>query len=234
MNIAILIPSLNPTDKLIDITKELIKDDLCNIIIIDDGSDIEHKKIYEFLPKQVKVIYNNKNKGKGYSLKRGIKELHDVDAFITMDNDGQHSIKDVVKISKLLQKHDIVFGQRNFNLKSVPLKSKIGNKFSSFMFKLTTGKTCKDTQTGLRGINIKYKNIALESLGDRFEYEYNFLLDIIKNKIDIKYVEIDTIYENNNKDTNFRTIKDSYLIYKKYFLSILLIILLILILVLIF
>lgn len=212
MKIAIIIPSYNPTNKLIILVKELQKE-FNSIIIIDDGSDEQAKKIYDKI-KGVKVIYNGVNYGKGYSLKKGISELKNVDAFITVDADLQHSPKDILRIKNELRKSDIVLGIRDFNQKGVPFTSKFGNKFSSLIYKIKTGISLKDTQTGLRGINIKYKDICLHTKGNRYEYEMNFLYSIAKNKIDFKCIDIETIYEDNNSSSHFHAIRDSILIHK--------------------
>ena len=206
MKIAIIIPSYNPTKKIVKLVNELQKD-FDNILIVDDGSTEETKRIYKEL-NNVKIIYQNINKGKGQAIKTGIKELKNVDAFITVDADLQHKPKDVLT--------------RNFNKKNVPFSSKFGNKFSSLVFKIKTGITLKDTQTGLRGINIKYKDLCLNTKGNRYEYEMNFLYSLAKNKINIKCIDIDTIYEDNNKGSHFHWLRDSILIYK-WFLPLLII-----------
>ena len=72
--------------------------DFDNILIIDDGSDTESKKIYSKIPKKVKIIYHDKNMGKGCALKTGIATIKKEDAFITVDSDGQHKVKDILKI----------------------------------------------------------------------------------------------------------------------------------------
>lgn len=212
MKVTIIIPSYNPTKKLIKLVSEL-QEYFDDILIIDDGSSKETKKIYESI-KNVKIIYHEKNLGKGESLKTGIKSLKDTDAFITVDADYQHLPKDVVKIKEALKSNDIVLGTRNFNNKNVPLRSKFGNKFSSIIYKIKTGITLNDTQTGLRGINIKYKDLCLNTIGSRYEYEMNFLYNLAKNKIDFKCINISTIYEDDNKGSHFHAFRDSILIYK--------------------
>lgn len=214
MNIKIIIPSYNPTQKLIKLVDDLIKNSFDNILIVDDGSLEENKKIYKKLPKVVDIIYHANNKGKGAALKTGIETIDKEDAFITVDADGQHKVEDVIKIKKELKKSDIVIGKRNFKNKNVPFKSKLGNRFSCFAFKIITGKYCPDTQSGLRGINSKYKSLCTRIPGNRFEYEMNLLIDLANKNNKITYIDIETIYENNNKNTNFRAIKDSLLIYK--------------------
>lgn len=212
MKVTIIIPSYNPTKKLIKLVSEL-QEYFDDILIIDDGSSKETKKIYESI-KNVKIIYHETNLGKGESLKTGIKSLKDTDAFITVDADYQHLPKDVVKIKEALKSNDIVLGTRNFNNKNVPLRSKFGNKFSSIVYKIKTGITLNDTQTGLRGINIKYKDLCLNTIGSRYEYEMNFLYNLAKNKIGFKCINISIIYEDDNKGSHFHAFRDSILIYK--------------------
>ena len=212
MKVTIIIPSYNPTKKLIKLVSALQKD-FNDILIVDDGSTNETKKIYEELS-NVKIIYHDVNKGKGEALKTAIKSLKDTDAFITVDADLQHSPKDVSKVKEELLNNDIVLGTRNFNKKNVPFTSKFGNKFSSLVFKVKTGITLKDTQTGLRGINIKYKDLCLNTSGSRYEYEMNFLYNLAKSKINFKCIDIATIYEDNNSGSHFQAIRDYILIYK--------------------
>ena len=122
MKIAIIIPSYNPTKKIVKLVNELQKD-FDNILIVDDGSTEETKRIYKEL-NNVKIIYQNINKGKGQAIKTGIKELKNVDAFITVDADLQHKPKDVLKIkeSKNTGVYNIVF----------TLVYKRRNKFNNF------------------------------------------------------------------------------------------------------
>jgi len=210
----IIIPALNPTDKLLTLVDELTNKGFNDIIVVNDGSGEEYNNIFEKLPKSVKLLNHKTNLGKGAALKTAIKELKNVDGFITVDSDGQHSVEDVIKIANELLKYDIVLGIRNFNLKNVPKRSKFGNKISSLVFKIRTGVNLKDTQTGLRGINIKYKDLALNTSGNRYEYEMNFLNNLVKNKIKIHTVRIKTIYEDNNDGSHFNVIRDSILIHK--------------------
>lgn len=214
MKTKIIIPSYNPTNKIIELVNDLIENELKDIIIVDDGSTDESKKIYKKIPKIVKIIYHDKNMGKGAALKTAIKTLENDDSFITVDSDGQHIIKDILKVKKGLEKNDVVIGARNFNEKNVPFRSKFGNKISSIIYKSLYERDCPDTQSGLRGFSIKYKDLVLNVKGDRFEYEMNVLSELANKNIPVSYVGITTIYENKNKGSNFKVVKDSYKIYK--------------------
>ncbi|MBQ6285089.1 MAG: glycosyltransferase family 2 protein [Bacilli bacterium] len=214
MKCTIIIPSLNPNNKLLLLVDNLLKSGFDDIIVINDGSSKEYDYIYNKLSKNIKIIKHEVNLGKGSSIKDAIKLIDNSDAFITVDSDGQHLVEDVIKVSKELKDKDIVLGERNFKEKCVPFKSKFGNGFSRMVFKFRTGISLNDTQTGLRGINIKYKKLALETEGNRYEYEMNFLYNLARNNIKINTVSINTIYECGNKGSHFNVIRDSLLIHR--------------------
>ncbi len=220
-NVAIIIPAYQPNIKLIEMIVELKKNDFSSIIIVDDGSDDSCAYIFT-KAKELGcfVIKHHKNKGKGEALKTGIKfavdNLKFQNGIVTVDADGQHSVKDIIKVTQALiaKPHMLILGTRDFMTKKVPFKSCFGNKITSFVFKSTTGIECKDTQTGLRGIPANLIDAALQMEGSRYEYEYNFLLEAVK-QTEIHTVEIETIYFDNNNQSHFRPFRDSMLIYKR-------------------
>ena len=213
-----LIPSYEPDDKLIGIVKELHKSNF-EIVVVNDGSGSKYNSIFEKCSKYAKVINYDTNKGKGYALKTGftyIKDNYQDRIIVTMDSDGQHTVKDALKLCELASENDntLVLGKRLRGEKT-PLRSKIGNGITRFFFRLVTGCDIYDTQTGLRACSSNMIPFLLKVDGDRFDYEMNVLLDAYKNKIILKEENIDVIYENNNKGSHFKTIRDSYLIYKQ-------------------
>ena len=218
--IVILIPALNPNEGIIKLVKELKEENFFNIIVINDGSNEENRKYFDILKNEydIKVLKHDVNYGKGKALKNGIKEVYNENVLgvVTVDADGQHLVKDVKKVAEKLKEEKIVLGERDFkSCKEVPFASKIGNKFSSLYFKLLTGIYLKDTSTGLRGIPKKYFDIALNTQGDRYDFEINFLKEMYYNKLDFNSVNIEIVYENRIK--NYRIIKDSIIIYKEFF-----------------
>lgn len=216
----VVIPALNPDFHLTNLVNELKAKTKYKIIVINDGSN--SSEIFDKLAKKVIVLTHKVNKGKGVALKTALKyikkeKLKD-DGVIFADADGQHAVSDIIKLSDALAKNKnaLVTGRRKFENK-VPIKSKIGNGLTRVMFKITSGKYMYDTQTGLRAISLDNIDILLKTKGDRYEYEMNMLYDVIKNNINIIEVPIKTIYENNNKASHFKVIRDSLLIYKSIF-----------------
>ncbi len=220
-NAIIIIPAYQPTEKLITTLAELKQNGFSNIVIIDDGSNASCAPIF----KQVKelgglLVSHPKNKGKGAALKTGIRfaleNFGSQYGFITADADGQHSVRDIVKVAEALKAnpHALVLGMRDFSSKNVPIKSYLGNKITSLAFKSATQITCEDTQTGLRGIPANLIDTALQTEGLRYEYEYNFLQEAVK-QAELYSVRIETIYYDKNEQSHFRPIRDSMLIYQR-------------------
>lgn len=221
----ILIPSYEPDNKLIELVNNLKKEKL-DIVVVNDGSGKEYDAIFKKINKKSKVISYDTNRGKGYALKTGleyIKENYKNYIVVTMDSDGQHSVKDAINLSNYAENHldELVIGKR-IRSEKTPLRSKLGNGITMLVYRLTTGVKVYDTQTGLRAFSNNLMDFMINVDGNRYEYEMNVLLLAPSNDIKIKEIEIETIYIENNKASHFNTIKDSYRVYKeiiKYSLS---------------
>lgn len=221
-NIVLLIPAYNPPPELIQFTKNLLNSGFNKIIIVNDGSSEKHSSIFnEIKNLNITLLVHKKNQGKGLALKTGfnycINNFKKISGLITTDADGQHAIEDIINIANQIAKNKIILGKRLFKTKNVPFKSKLGNYLSRKTISAVSKQTIYDTQTGLRFIPInKLREIAMLP-GKKFEYETNMLLYAKKFGLKIKEIPIKTIYLNNNKKTNFRPIKDGFIIYKSIF-----------------
>ena len=139
---------------------------------------------------------------------------------ITADADGQHSIQDILQISRWLDKDTsgIILGTRSFSLeKKIPLRSRFGNTLTRYVLRWLTGLRVSDTQTGLRGIPLQYLKLCCKVSGEKYEYEMNELILFHQEGVPIFEIPIQTIYENDNKSSHFNPIRDSLMIYKVIF-----------------
>ena len=224
MKPVVIIPALDPDEKLIALVEKLRKMEL-QLIIVNDGSKPEFENIFELIKSryQCDVCVHAKNMGKGAALKTGIQyaEINypECSGYITADADGQHSPEDILKVANALENNpgEFILGTRNFRKKGIPLKSFLGNRITSFAYLLSTGKWCKDTQTGLRGIPKIFANFSLSILGERYEYEMNLLLEIGRSSIPFIEIPISTIYLEKNASSHFNTVRDSVIIYLNIF-----------------
>lgn len=215
MKVIPIIPTLNPSVKLLEVVELLEQNNYEKILIVDDGSD--KKEIFDKLKEKDNVIIltHDVNKGKGCALKTAYKyyleNLKHYSGVITLDDDLQHDINDVLNISKLLEDNNMfIIGTRLFNTESTPVRNKLGNRIASDLFKTLYGIKIKDTQTGLRAIPNYLIPKMIEITGDRFEYEMNVLAEMAKCKEKIFQVDIKTVYlKDNNKTSHFKPFKDS-------------------------
>lgn len=218
MKIAALIPAYQPDEKLISLLKELRARTDYFILVVNDGSRAECEPIFEEAKDYSTVIAHEFNRGKGAALKTGIKYIldnTDCEGVVTLDADGQHTVDDTNRtVDALAENPDaFIIGGRLFS-GEVPWKSKAGNSITRWVFKISTGVSVHDTQTGLRAFSRKLM-VELGGLeGDRYEYEMNVLLECTARGVEIVEIPIDTIYIEENKSSHFNPIKDSWKIYK--------------------
>ena len=213
-----LIPSYEPDYKLKDLVMNLNQNKF-NVVVVNDGSNKDYNNIFNSIKDVSKVLEYSENKGKGYALKYGlkyIKEKFSNYVVVTLDSDGQHSVKDAIKLCEYTIKNpnEFVIGKRVRNNKT-PIRSRIGNSITKAIYYITTGVNIYDTQTGLRCFSDKLIDFSIEVPGNRFEYEMNVLLYAAKENIKITEIEIETIYIDNNSGSHFNTLKDSYRVYKE-------------------
>ncbi len=218
----ILIPSLEPDDRLPAYVKKLKEAGFAHIIVVDDGSGTAFRPIFEKAGtvEDTVVLYHEVNHGKGTALKTGyryiLENLPDISGVITADADGQHTVQDCLKLAEELVngKRALYLGSRDFNQENVPPKSRSGNKITSAVFKLLYGQYLPDTQTGLRAFRKEDLPFMTQVEGERYEYEMKVLIACSRTGIPMIPVTIETIYENDNEGTHFHPIRDSWRIYK--------------------
>ena len=220
-NVTVIIPSLNPDEKLLKLVDELQDNGFDDIIVVNDGSDEAH---LPFFPNAVRypfctVLNHRRNRGKGAAMKTAFKfflnNRQGRAGVITIDGDGQHIIKDIAACAQTMVETDkVVLGCRNFSDPEVPFRSRFGNKSTGLVFRLFCGLKISDTQTGLRAIPARYLADLVEVKGTRYEYETNMLLEFKKRNIQFIEVPIKTVYLNKNEASHFRPFVDSIRIYK--------------------
>ena len=220
--ISVVLPSLDPDEKLIAVVDGLLEYGFSHIILVNDGSKQENLHYFYDLAAQhpeITLLHHEVNKGKGAALKNAfrwfLENRPDGFGVVTVDGDNQHHPEDTKRCCEhMLQTGRAVLGCRDFTLPHVPSRSRFGNHTTSAIFKIFVGMTISDTQTGLRGFPRDVLEQIVDVYGDRFEYETNMLLAFKTKGIDFDEVKIRTVYIEENKSSHFRVIHDSWRIYK--------------------
>lgn len=221
-NAVILIPSLEPDQRLPVYAASLLERGFSHLVIVDDGSSQEYQPIFNQLAAMngVTVLHHQVNRGKGAGLKTGYayiqQHMPEAIGVITADADGQHTVEDCWQLAQALcqGKDALYLGSRDFSLPHVPAKSRYGNRITSMVFRLLYGHWLPDTQTGLRAFPASRLSFMQQVGGERFEYEMNVLIACARANMPMVPITIETIYENDNAGTHFHPIRDSYRIYK--------------------
>ena len=217
----ILIPSYEPDDLLINVVNELRENDF-PILLVNDGSGPEFDRVFSIVKDKVKYLAFDHNRGKGAAMKYGYSKLlelyPDAKYVITADGDGQHSLKDIVRVyNKMKETDQLVFGVRSFG-RDVPFRSRFGNDFSKTTRSLLTKTYIQDDQCGLRGFPVRYIPDLLKITGNRYEYEMNEMVVFQMMQSPLYTLPIETIYLDNNSRSHFAPFKDTFRIQTIIFL----------------
>ena len=99
----VLIPSLDPDQKLPDYVRDLHAAGFGLILVVDDGSKAENQHFFDEIEGMdgCHVLHHPVNRGKGAALKTGfayLKEHTALQGVITADSDGQHTVPDTLKL----------------------------------------------------------------------------------------------------------------------------------------
>lgn len=109
--VAVLIPSLDPDEKMVEYVQGLKNRGFENIIIVDDGSQ-ECTQMYFAAVKELQgvvILRHAVNQGKGRALKTGFHyflntyKKENMVGVVTADADGQHSVEDTARIARCLK-----------------------------------------------------------------------------------------------------------------------------------
>ena len=194
-----------------------------NIIIVDDGSTTpEAIKTFTQIStsfSDIVILQHKINVGKGDALKTAftyIKEHYDDVWIVTADADGQHLPSDIWNLVEAgLTTTRPIIGVRKFDT-NVPLRSKLGNTVTHYLFKLIYGNQISDTQSGLRGFHYNEIPSLLALNSKRYAFELDALIHFTKNS-KIREIPITTIYEPRNPTSHFHPLLDSATIYAVLF-----------------
>lgn len=215
----VLVPAYNPDEERLEALTTALRSENLPMIIIDDGCGEAYRPLFERLERLgAMVVRHAVNLGKGRALKTGINALlaqhNDFFGVITADADGQHSARDILRVrSALLEQPDsLIIGARRFT-GNVPFKSRAGNAVTRVVYRYVSGIRCRDTQSGLRAIPARALPSMLYISGERYEYEMNMLLQLRELSLQLREIEIETLYFNNNQGSHFRPLHDAARIY---------------------
>ncbi len=220
--IVVLIPAYKPDEALLRLLSELEGEGL-STLVVDDGSGPDYAPVFARAAEKATVLRAPRNEGKGAALKRGMRALResfpDCTHFITADADGQHKTKDILRVADALREGaSMVLTSRDLH-GDIPLRSRVGNDLSRWVYTVLTGHYLDDNQSGLRGFSVEQIDWLLKAGGSKYDYEMNVLFYADKQHIPVTTLPIETVYIEGNRSSHFRPVPDTLRIYRRLFAS---------------
>ena len=165
------------------------------VLVADDGSTDETAEVAAAAGAE--VLRQTPNQGKGAALRMGFRGALDggAQAVVTLDAYGQH---DPASIPAFLeawhsQHSPLVIGQRDFG--QMPLSRRLANELGTTVFSWAVGQHIPDNQSGFRLIASPLLPRLLDSGEAGFEFEVEMITLAIRAGLEIDWVPIPTIYE---------------------------------------
>ena len=216
MLVTVLIPCFNEKKTIAKVVDRIndLKDLNLEIIIIDDNSndgtrDLLNDKIKENVSR---IIFNNKNYGKGYCIRKGI-EASNGDAILIQDADLEYDPSDYPKLIKPLESGvaDVVYGSRFLGgdeKRVLYFWHTLGNKLLTIFSNMFTNLNLTDMEVGYK----LFRSDILKDINlveNRFGIEPEVTAKISKKKIRIFEVGI-SYYGRKYEDGKKITWKDGF------------------------
>jgi glycosyltransferase involved in cell wall biosynthesis len=168
---------------------------LDHVLVVDDGSmdkTAEHARAAG-----AEVIIHPQNRGKGESIKTGLRHWLDrqFDFVILLDGDGQHRPEEIERFLRLAASEcaALLIGNRMNNVARMPRLRRVVNRYMSKKISRVCGQEIPDTQCGFRMLD---RQLIPEVLGGtaRFDYETEILFVARCKNFRIESVPISTVY----------------------------------------
>ena len=200
MIVSVIIPCFNEFQTISKILDKVLENKNYNyeIIIIDDFSTDGSRELIEKISNEKKVdriILNEKNYGKGYSIRQGIKKATG-DIILIQDADLEYDPNDYQKLLEPILKNnaDVVYGSRfiGSNEKRVLyFWHTMGNAFLTFLSNMFTNLNLTDMECCYKVFKSTIiKEIELKE--NRFGFEPEITAKI--SKIDVRIYEVGVSY----------------------------------------
>jgi dolichol-phosphate mannosyltransferase len=213
MKISIIIPCHNEEKTIKKLLNKVLEVQLPEnwkkeIIVVDDGSNDNTKNILKKYKDKVKIIFKNKNEGKGAALKEGLKHATG-DYILIQDADLEYDPNDYIKLIEPINRNEaqIVIGIRKFKKFNLFY---FGGKLLTKIFNFFIGSNFSDNATCYKLFPRKLVPQILKYKENDFSFDNVCLsYELFKSGLKIKEVEINY---NPRKEGKKIKIKDGFIV----------------------
>jgi len=209
--LVVIVPAYNAEPTLAAVVKGVRRNlPAAWVLGIDDGSTDGTRQLLRSVSDD--TIEFDTNRGKGAALRAAFEAAlqKGASAVLTIDSDGQHDPAFAPAIVAALDRADIVIGTRDLSGKAVPRHRRIANMISSAATRAVSGGKVRDSQSGYRAIKAEVLR-KVHAVGDRYEFETDFIIRAARAGFSTLNVPISTIY---GSPSYFREFRDAWLVIK--------------------
>ncbi|HYJ06674.1 MAG TPA: glycosyltransferase family 2 protein [Chthoniobacterales bacterium] len=192
--VAAIIPAYLEEKHIGDVARRTLQQ-LDHVLVVDDGStDATAENARNA---GAEVIVHEQNRGKGESIKTGLRHWLDQGFAYVMilDGDGQHLPEEIVLFLEMAAatRAEILIGTRMNNVRDMPHLRRFVNRYMSSSISRVCRQQVPDTQCGFRMV---HRSVIPDLLGgaDRFDYETEMLIIASRKGCQIESVPITTVY----------------------------------------
>lgn len=180
------------------------------IVGVDDGSTDDTARVLRRSCDRSESFASNR--GKGAALRAGFRHAREIGAtqLLAIDADGQHDPRCAPALLAALEFSDIAIGARSRARSAMPLHRRVSNALSSAAISAIAGRPLPDTQCGYRAIRREVID-AVDAVGDRYEFETDFIIRAARAGFRIVAVPVPTIYVRRGEGghSHFRGCRDT-------------------------
>lgn len=181
------------------------------ILVVNDGSTDLDESLVATSP--VRWIHHGRNKGKGAAIltAAGVAAEEGFSHIITIDADLQHDPKDILKFKEAIQADSkaVFVGKRDFSEPLIPKMSRFGRQFSNFWFRVETGCSIGDAQSGFRAYPVfLFEHLAFSE--NHYSFEVEIIVKSVWAGVSVKDINISVTYPPPEKRvSHFKIVKDN-------------------------
>ncbi len=205
--LSVIIPAFNEEPRLTSTLEQIIsyltlRGLTFEILVVDDGSYDKTSEIVRFFSNrgkplwQLRLFRNDQNRGKGYSVRRGMLESHGKYALLT-DADLSTPIEQMPRLEREVIKgaYDIAFGSRDVEGSQIEIHQswfrESSGKFFNRVMRLLMGLSFHDTQCGFKLFRMdRCRDLFREQTIENFCFDVEILYIAQKKGFPMKEVPV--------------------------------------------
>ncbi len=205
-HLSIVIPAFNESERLGAPLAKVLKfvsapEQNAEVIVVDDGSaddtsDVAGRVFASYPDVNTQLIRYEKNRGKGFAVRTGLKAANADIALIT-DADLSTPIEEAGKLVDPIKsgEQDVTFGSRALDRTLIgthqPWRREQGGKVMNLIIRTMSGLPFYDTQCGFKAFNMQKFRPLLDVMQiDRFGFDVEFLFVAAHNGLQLSEIPV--------------------------------------------